>query len=78
MEVRNLLGLMAFVVTASSLAPAPCAAEEAVTDPPQLAISPSWAHALLPRSVSSEGIGLALAFNPGGRVARAGASRSRW
>ncbi len=35
-----------------------------------MAISPAWAHAFLPRSVSSEGLGLAVAFNPGGRVAR--------
>ena len=41
-----------------------------MTDLPHVAISPAWAHALVPRSVSSDGIGLAIAFHPGGRVAR--------
>ncbi|HSO36193.1 MAG TPA: hypothetical protein VLT33_26885 [Labilithrix sp.] len=34
-----------------------------------MAISPAWAHALLPRSVSADGIGLGIAVNPGGRAA---------
>lgn len=40
-----------------------------VTDPPSVAISPAWAHAFLPGSVSWEGIGLGIAVNPGGRAA---------
>lgn len=70
--MRNLLCLIGSLVVV--LFTAPCAAQALpvipATDPPSVAISPAWAHAFLPRSVSSEGIGLAVAFNPGGRVAR--------
>jgi len=70
MGVRNLLALIGVV---GLLVAAPCAAEEGkprrVTDPPSVAISPAWAHALLPRSVSADGVGLGIALNPGGRAA---------
>jgi hypothetical protein len=82
--VRNLRSLAAAVFLLSIAAP--CAASEpestpssaaatpAVTEPVQLAITPSWAHSFLGSSVSSEGIGLGIDVFPGRGKRRVGVS----
>lgn len=56
------------------LAHAPCAADELPTPAPatdslRLAIAPSWTHAFLPASMSTDGVGLGVDFFPGRRAA---------
>lgn len=72
--MRNHLVLIALVYAA--FFPGPCAADELpapaprVTDLRRVAIAPAWSHAFLPRSVSTDGIGLGIDYFPGRSVAR--------